>query len=162
MLETKYIGDNLKMSVTVLVILVTNIQYLLSPRSNFCHQFKSPAKRCHQVGDTNITVSRWSRSIVGNLTLEIWRNSDLKLEGSPWIKINKNSYLLFCDFSSRILRRKLWLTLVVSNGVWMSSKCKWVQKQGFEVRCSCLEYFIDVRFSLFTFKIIFHFTFWFL
>ena len=49
MLETKCVGDNIKMLVTVLAILVTNIHYLfilasgtdiqkMSPRSKFCHQ----------------------------------------------------------------------------------------------------------------------------
>ena len=120
---------------------------------------------------TNLKISSWNAGFKSSKN-KIFKKSpgknlftkfNFELEGSPIIKINKYNYLLFgYDFSSRILRRKFWLYLMVSNGVSMSSKCKWVQKQGFEVRCSCLEYFIDVSFSLFTFKIILHFTFWFL
>ena len=64
MLETKYVGDNFEMLVTVLAHFVTNILFLLllasgtniekmSPISKFCHQhkvtnIKSPTSTCHQ------------------------------------------------------------------------------------------------------------------
>jgi len=66
MLETKYVGDNFEMLVTVLTDFVTNILFLLpftsgtniqkiSPISKFCHQhpkivtnIKSPTFTCHQ------------------------------------------------------------------------------------------------------------------
>ena len=66
MLETKCVGDNFKMLVTVFAISFTHILYLLtlasgtniqkmSPRSKFCRQnskivtnYKSPTSQCHQ------------------------------------------------------------------------------------------------------------------
>ena len=86
----------------------------------------------------------------------------ISLEGCSIIKINRNNCLSVCDFCFGTLRRIFQWIWIGSDGISMGSKCKWVQKQGFEVRCSCLEYFIDVSFSVFTFKIILHFKFWFL
>ena len=122
---TKCVGDNFKMLVTLLAILVTNIRYLLtlgsgtnfqkmSPRSLFCRQhskivtnFKSPTLQCHQHDCSRIG---WINSLE---FFEFFHNSraekSVKVKSNFWLGITSSKMTIFKNFFYHLNQHKnLW------------------------------------------------------